>query len=215
MATRQIISKSINVASGDYIGRDGEIWVDTVTNTLKVSDGATPGGVVITTDGTSGGAWADITNISNANGPTSVVIGQDAGGAGTNAVAIGFKAGKTTQGNSTVAIGDNAGETTQSQHGIAIGAQAGQTTQGTSSVAIGKQAGKVNQGNEAVAIGNLAGVNNQAANSIVISASPTALENIVEDVFIVKPVRAVAGALPAGFKQVAYNPTTGEFISYG
>ena len=66
MATRQIISKSINVASGDYIGRDGEIWVDTVTNTLKVSDGATPGGVVITTDGTSGGAWADITNINNA-----------------------------------------------------------------------------------------------------------------------------------------------------
>jgi len=215
MATRQIISKNINVASDAYIGRDGEIWVDTVTNTLKVSDGATPGGAILTTDGTSGGAWADITNISNANGPTSVVIGQNAGGAGTNAVAIGVTAGETTQGNSGVAIGDQAGRTTQSQHGIAIGALAGKTTQGESSVAIGKQAGKVNQGNEAVAIGNLAGVNNQAANSIVINAGPADLENIVEDTFVVKPVRAVAGALPTGFKQVAYNPTTGEFISYG
>jgi hypothetical protein len=248
MATRQIISKNINIASGAYVGKDGEIWVDTVSNTLKVSDGATAGGVVITTDGTSGGAWADITNISNANGPTSVVIGKNAGGAGTNAVAIGEQAGKTTQGTKAVAIGVNAGNdtqgtkavaigdqagktdqsssavavgeqaglTTQSQHGIAIGAQAGQTTQGTSAVAVGKQAGKVNQGNEAVAIGNLAGVNNQAANSIVISASPTALENIVEDVFIVKPVRnGGAGALPTGFHAVAYNPTTGEFAYYG
>ena len=216
MATRKIISKNINAASGAYIGKDGEMWVDTNTNLMKISDGATPGGVIVTTDGTSGGAWADITNISDANGPTSVVIGQNAGGAGTNAVAIGLDAGKTTQGNSGVAIGDQAGQTTQSQHAVAIGALAGKTTQGESSVAIGKQAGKVNQGNEAVAIGNLAGVNNQAANSIVISASPTALENIVEDVFIVKPVRnGGAGALPTGFHAVAYNPTTGEFAYYG
>ena len=34
-----------------YIGRDGELWVDTVSNLLKISDGATPGGVVVTTDG--------------------------------------------------------------------------------------------------------------------------------------------------------------------
>ena len=216
MATRKIISKNINAASGAYVGKDGEMWVDTNTNLMKISDGATPGGVIVTTDGTSGGAWADITNISNASGPTSVVIGKNAGGAGTNAVAIGEQAGKTTQGTKAVAVGEQAGLTTQSQHGIAIGAQAGQTTQGTSSLAIGKQAGKVNQGNEAVAIGNLAGVNNQAANSIVISASPTALENIVEDVFIVKPVRnGGAGALPTGFHAVAYNPTTGEFAYYG
>jgi hypothetical protein len=56
----------------------------------------------------------------------------------------------------------------------------------------------------------------QAANSVLYLTQPAlSLNNIVEDVFIVKPVRGVAGAtLPAGFKQVAYNPTTGEFIYY-
>ena len=45
MATRQIVSKSIpKVASGDYIGKDGELWVDTETNTMKISDGVTAGG---------------------------------------------------------------------------------------------------------------------------------------------------------------------------
>ena len=67
MATRKIISKNINAASGAYVGKDGEMWVDTNTNLMKISDGATPGGVIVTTDGTSGGAWADITNISNAS----------------------------------------------------------------------------------------------------------------------------------------------------
>ena len=51
-------------------------------------------------------------------------------------------------------------------------------------------------------------------NSIVISAQARLRHNSRSE-FIVKPVRAVAGALPTGFKQVAYNPTTGEFISYG
>jgi hypothetical protein len=34
---------------------------------------------------------------------------------------------------------------------------------------------------------------------------------------MVKPVRnySSAAALPIGFKQVAYNPTTGEFVYYG
>jgi hypothetical protein len=74
---------------------------------------------------------------------------------------------------------------------------------------------KHHQGADAVAIGKAAGETNQAANSIVLNATGTTLNNIVEDVFIVKPVRGVAGAtLPAGFKQVAYNPTTGEFIYY-
>ena len=216
MATRQIISKKINAASGAYIGKDGEMWVDTNTNLLKISDGATPGGVIVTTDGTSGGAWADITNISNANGPTSVVIGKNAGGAGTNAVAVGEDAGKTTQGTEAVAIGVQAGQTTQSNQAVAIGPYTGKTTQGASAVAVGKSAGETNQGAQSVAIGLSAGKTNQAANSIVINATGGAVENVVEDVFIVKPVRnGGAGALPTGFHAVAYNPTTGEFAYYG
>ena len=216
MATRKIISKNINAASGAYVGKDGEMWVDTNTNLMKISDGATPGGVIVTTDGTSGGAWADITNISNASGPTSVVIGKNAGGAGTNAVAVGEDAGKTTQGTEAVAIGVQAGQTTQSNQAVAIGPYTGKTTQGASAVAVGKSAGETNQGAQSVAIGLSAGKTNQAANSIVINATGGAVENVVEDVFIVKPVRnGGAGALPTGFHAVAYNPTTGEFAYYG
>jgi hypothetical protein len=51
MSTRQLVSKYINIASEDYVGRDGELWIDTDTNTMKISDGVNAGGVVITTDG--------------------------------------------------------------------------------------------------------------------------------------------------------------------
>ena len=98
---------------------------------------------------------------------------------------------------------------------MAIGANAGKTTQGESSVAIGKQAGRDNQGSSAVAIGNLAGLDNQHNNSIVIAASGSALNTAQTGQFLVKPVRNVAGTLPTGFSQVAYNPSTGEFIYYG
>ena len=80
MATRQIISKNKNVASGVYVGKDGELWVDTVTNTMKISDGVTAGGATLTTDGGAGAVtYAAITNINNANGPEKVAIGRNAG----------------------------------------------------------------------------------------------------------------------------------------
>ena len=271
MATRKLVSKHVNVASGDYIGRDGELWVDTVSNLLKISDGATPGGVVVTTDGGDGITWAAITDINNAAGPDTVAIGRNAGSVtqGTESVAIGDEAGKTSQGNNAVAVGNNAGETsqgtsavsigdlagnaTQSGYAVAIGASAGQTTQGISAtavgnaagytgqgesavaighlagqttqstlavavgfwagnatqgaaaVAIGPDAGSVTQGNYAIAIGSGAGETNQAAKSIVINATGAALNNIVEDVFIVKPVREGVGT-----SILQYDASTGE-----
>ncbi len=45
MATRSIISKNIAESSSTYTGVDGELILDTVTNTLRVSDGTTAGGV--------------------------------------------------------------------------------------------------------------------------------------------------------------------------
>ena len=199
MATRQIISKSINVASGAYIGKDGELWVDTVSNTMRVSDGATPGGVTLTGDNTS--TWANITDINNAGGPSRI--------------AIGFFAGSTSQSADAVAIGSQAGSNTQGISAVAIGRSAGLVTQGEYATAIGLLAGYTGQGNYSIAIGREAGKTNQAANSIVINATNAILENTVANTFVVKPVRGVAGAtLPAGFKQVAYNPTTGEFIYY-
>jgi hypothetical protein len=144
----------------------------------------------------------------------------DTGGTGkvriaTDTISLGNQAGVTSQGASAVAIGYFAGETSQGAATVAIGMAAGKTTQGAGAVAVGSEAGFTNQGASAVAIGYFAGETNQAANSIVLNATGLSLNNIVEDVFIVKPVRGVAGAtLPAGFKQVAYNPTTGEFIYY-
>ena len=200
MATRKIVSKDIAHAATSYIGVDGEIWVDTVTNLLKVSDGSTPGGTVITTDGTVT-TWANIADINNASGPSKVAVGNNAG--------------QTSQGNLTVAIGTQAGQDTQSQKSIAIGSYAGMTTQGSESLAIGHNAGKVSQGNEAVAIGNEAAPASQHANSIVLNASGTALNTTQASEFVVKPVRDVSGSLPSGFKQLAHNATTGEIISYG
>jgi hypothetical protein len=217
MATRKLVSKHVNAASGDYIGRDGELWVDTVTNLLKISDGATPGGVVLTTDGDITSTWANITDINNAAGPSKIAVGNLAGETtqGGAAIAIGLLAGRTTQGASAVAIGNQTGKTTQGGYAVAVGNLAGEYHQGSEAVAIGSNAGRLTQGEDSIAIGKEAGYTNQAANSIVLNATGAALNNIVEDVFIVKPVRGVAGAgLPAGFKQVAYNPTTGEFIYY-
>ena len=51
MATRKLVSKHISASSSTYVGRDGELVLDTVNNTLKVSDGSTPGGVTLNTDG--------------------------------------------------------------------------------------------------------------------------------------------------------------------
>jgi hypothetical protein len=51
MATRKIVNKHINESSSTYVGVDGELFYDTVTNTLKISDGTTPGGTTLTTDG--------------------------------------------------------------------------------------------------------------------------------------------------------------------
>jgi hypothetical protein len=51
MATRKIVNKHINESSSTYVGVDGELFYDTVTNTLKISDGSTAGGITLNTDG--------------------------------------------------------------------------------------------------------------------------------------------------------------------
>ena len=172
-------------------------------------------------DANGGGSlsWATLADKNNASGPTKIALGLNAGSVtqGLNTIAIGETAGQTNQGVSAVAIGTGAATTDQGGAAIAIGNGTAVTNQGESAIAIGNVAVLSGQGDNAIAIGNRAGgfANPQAATSIVINATGVVLENTQQDSFVVKPVRAVAGALPAGFKQVAYNPTTGEFISYG
>ena len=77
MATRKIVSKHIAHPASSYVGRKGELILDTVTNELKISDGSTAGGTILNTDGSSGGGGASTGNytfsgnvISNGSFPT-------------------------------------------------------------------------------------------------------------------------------------------------
>jgi hypothetical protein len=151
-------------------------------------------------------------------------------------VAIGEGSGQTSQGNYCVAIGPNAAQTTQSDYAIAIGLNTGQTSQGNRSIAIGNSSGNVSQGSDAVAIGNTAAINSQgassiaigkyagtsnlvsssstaqAANSIILNATGSFLSNVTASSCVIKPIRGdtTSNLTGAGFKQLYYNPTTGE-----
>jgi len=82
MATRKIVNKHINESSSTYVGQDGELFYDTVTNTLKISDGTTPGGTTLITDG---GSAASITVVGDDSTGTTFNAGETikiAGGTG-------------------------------------------------------------------------------------------------------------------------------------
>ena len=145
----------------------------------------------------------------------SIAIGTDTGWrrTGANSIAIGSGAGSDTggsitgQASDTIAIGEHAGGSlnvgNQQANAIAIGTNAGFVFQGANSIAIGREAG-----NSGVSAG-------QADNSIILNATGAVLTTSTTDTFNVKPVRSIlGGGLPTGFKQVAYNPTTGEFVYY-
>lgn len=55
MSARKIVTKSIIDDFSTYVGRDGELFYDITANSLKISDGITPGGVTVLTDGTGTG----------------------------------------------------------------------------------------------------------------------------------------------------------------
>ncbi len=126
-----------------------------------------------------------------------------------NGISFGYLAGDINQSTQSVAIGNYAGYQNQSNQGIAIGANAGAINQGQRAVALGSLAGSNTQGEYAVAIGNFAAPNNQAANSIVISATGTGLENTTPNSLVIAPIRNTNG--DDGVLQ--YNNTTNE-VSY-
>ena len=164
-------------------------------------------------------------------GTDNIAIGYRAGElqTSTTTINIGKGSGVNGQGANTIAIGTDAGSDSaaasvgQNADAIAIGSHAGGALsvggQQANAIAIGTNAGYVFQGANSIAIGSEAGNSGvsagQADNSIVLNATGAALTTSTADTFNVKPVRSVlGGGLPTGFKQVAYNPTTGEFIYY-
>jgi hypothetical protein len=86
-------------------------------------------------------------------------------------IAIGFDAGKTSQGNVAIAIGAEAGKTSQGTQAVAIGNGSGFTGQGAGTTAIGSGAGRTNQGAGAVAIGGGAADTGQGANAVAVGAA--------------------------------------------
>jgi hypothetical protein len=170
---------------------------------LVVGTGLSVNYTTSTLSATGGGGsatWATLGDKDNASGPTDIALGLDAG---------------ASQGAGAIAIGALAGNVGQATAAIAIGGGAGVTNQGACAVALGQSAGITDQGVEALALGSQAGTTSQAACSIVINASGAPLENTVTGTTVIAPVRnAGTSGLPAGFKQVAYNPITGELVYY-
>jgi len=107
MTARKLTTKAIAESATTYVGRAGELFYDTATASLKLSDGATAGGQSFV-----GGAasWP----VTNTNGNT-----------GTVNIAIGRYAGLTNQGGNSIALGVHAGEINQGAYSVAIGVAAG------------------------------------------------------------------------------------------
>ncbi len=136
---------------------------------------------------------------------------QGAGDPSGGAIAIGYKAGSTSQARGAIALGTLAGSASQGQNTIAIGEAAGTATQSDYAVAIGHNAGAINQGEYAVALGYQAGQNTQQAQSIVINATNSALNAAVSGRCHVNPIR-----LQQNNNVLYYDPTPGiKEITYG
>ena len=141
------------------------------------------------------------------------IAGNLSGTTHTFNIGIGYDAGSNPGGDAAIAIGSSSGNNS-GEYSIAIGQMSG-NVQGQEAIAIGAFSGSSGQGANSIAIGSRAGNGIQAANSIILNATGAALTTSTTDTFNVKPVRSIlGGGLPTGFKQVAYNPTTGEFVYY-
>jgi hypothetical protein len=195
-------------------GDDGHLYSDRGT---QIADSANS--VVI-------GQNVDVTN----NNQGRVAIGEYAGATSQqeHAVAIGSYAGNNTQSTSAIAIGEAAGQTTQGFSAIALGRWAGETNQGSDAIAIGRLAGANTQSSYAVSLGHHAGRGtataqgaysvaigafaaeaSQVDNSIVISASGSALNPTYAGLYI-DPIRYTA-AQDATYDGIAfYNASTKE-----
>lgn len=166
-----------SLANYDGNARPGELVVNLETDPPLLYVGNNLGQLTLVASGGNGSSsntdWANIGNINNGNGPSSIAIGFNAGttpvyGVGTPYIAIGQFSGETNQNSDAIAIGNSAGRVSQEQNTIAIGTLAGNNSQGTSSIAIGIFAGADTQGTESIAIGDNAGSGLQGFASVAI-----------------------------------------------
>jgi len=227
----------LNADGGEVIVSDQTVSVDPNTGALKVLGGVGVNGNINAGGNITGNYfigngsqltnlpstdWANIGNITNANGPQNIAIGENVHQTftytpGFGTVAIGYNAGQTNQGGLTVAVGWQAGQSNQSNNAIAIGYAAGQTGQEDGAVAIGAFAGAQLQGADAIAIGKYAGYNGvgvaQPDNTIFLNATGTNMGGVPAQTnsFYVAPIRNDV----ANVAEVMFYNTTSKEITYG
>lgn len=199
-----ITLNSIPSIDGSY--GDGKIWCSGSNPTvLKFTDSSGMDFVINTNSSGIGFANATdsfcIANINNTlQGDRCIAIGKDAASTDqyNHSIAIGFEAGKTSQGSNvlagdltptnllpaSIAIGRSAGRDSQQVFAIAIGTDAGRDNQQRSAVAIGRDAGVINQGLSAVSLGRLAGNANQGASAVAIGFDAGAISQSQDSVAI-------------------------------
>ena len=149
MTARKLTTKAIAKSASTYIGKAGELFYDTVTATLKISNGTTPGGATLSSDGgitgvgtggavTVAGDYAVALGSFSAINTYAVNLGFGAGNAAAGySINAGFQAGELAVDSYNTRIGFEAGKYGSSaSFGVAIGYQAGVTVAGTSTDAV-------------------------------------------------------------------------------
>lgn len=152
MTARKLTTKAIANSASTYIGKAGELFYDTASNTLKISDGSTPGGATLITDGSGGGItgvgtvgtvtvagdYAVALGSFSAVNTYAVNLGVSAGNAAAGySINVGWETGKFAVDSYNTRIGFEAGKYgSSSGFGVAIGYQAGVTVAGTSTDAV-------------------------------------------------------------------------------
>jgi hypothetical protein len=164
------ISTSGEISIGQSVSTTANPTFDTVTASLtgQVSSISNHNTDALT-EGTTNKYFTNSLAMEALRSTQYVRIGQESGESGQSnfAIAIGGRAGKTSQGEA-MAIGYGAGESSQGLGSVAIGYGAGKSNQGSYSVAFGFEAGSKNQGSASVAIGVSAGITKQGSRSIAI-----------------------------------------------
>ena len=95
---------------------------------------------------------------------------------------------------------------------VRVGHQAGESNQGDYAVSIGMQSGLFGMGENSIAIGKQAGCSilpssEQARNSIVLNATGTNLNTLIENSLVIKPIRTTFGHTS---NLLSWDPVTGE-----
>jgi len=204
-------SRDNNANAETYVGQEGRLWWDPISNQIYSSNGNTPGGIPLAGGGGSsnkiynGSSYANIASVSG-----NLVIGISGNTwnfdtAGT--LTLPYGAVLRDSAISTLTLGNGAGNIGNVQDGaIAIGWLTGTGGQGYDAVAIGSSAASDGfQGESAVAIGSSAGGDTQSPYAVAVGTTAGQFSQGTSAV----AVGTQAGGNTQGIGAVAVGPGAG------